>query len=277
MRPFPSRQICPVIFLDDCIRKAGFVGEWIYKGISHLRQVRRYMYVKPISALVEFFSHGFRSADDLCRFLIFETFQMFSTKCIFVGEIDSSGYLIHKASFGFEPEELNNWLKLSLSLDVPITRAARSNKCIVVKSPEEFYGNYPVATDLGAVDAEWQSCIAVPVLPHGVYFLINNAKMKKDSEFEPFLRAVGLIMMMYLNRGESHKKSVDSTSRSSEMTQRQKIILSLLEKGFTNSQIALEIGYSESLVRHETIEIYSKLHVSGRKEILEKLGGGGGG
>ena len=32
---------------------------------------------------------------------------------------------------------------------------------------------------------------------------------------------------------------------------------------------AVQIGYSESLVRHETMAIYSILHVSGRKEILE--------
>jgi DNA-binding CsgD family transcriptional regulator len=201
---------------------------------------------------------------------------MFSPKSIFIGEIDSSGYLIHKASFGFEQEELKNWLKLSLSLDIPITRAVVSNKCIIVNSPEEFYGNYPVASELGAVDAQWQSCIAVPVLPHGVYFLVNKAKPKKDVEFEPFLRAVGLIMMMYLKRGDSQKKSKDATSHGSEMTQRQKIILSYVEKGFTNPQIAQEIGYSESLVRHETIEIYSKLNVSGRKDLIQNSGGGGG-
>ena len=43
-----------------------------------------------------------------------------------------------------------------------------------------------------------------------------------------------------------------------------------IEKGMTNSEIAQEIGYSESLVRHETIEIYAKLNVSGRKELLNE-------
>ena len=40
-------------------------------------------------------------------------------------------------------------------------------------------------------------------------------------------------------------------------------------KGFTNAQIAAEIGYSESLVRQETIQIFRILGVSGRKEIIE--------
>ena len=235
------------------------------------------MYVKPISTLVEFFSHGYRSADDLCRFLIFETFQMLSPKSIFIGEVDSAGFLNHKASFGFERKDLDQWQKLSLGLDIPITRAVTSNKCIIVNSPEEFYGNYPVATELGAVDTNWKSCIAIPVLPQGVYFLILDSKPKKDSEFEHFLRAVGQIMMIYLNSVKLNKASVNSNGTSGELTSRQKIILSFLEKGFTNPQIAQEIGYSESLVRHETIEIYSKLKVSGRRELLQNSGGGGGG
>jgi DNA-binding NarL/FixJ family response regulator len=43
-----------------------------------------------------------------------------------------------------------------------------------------------------------------------------------------------------------------------------------MEKGFTNPAIAAEIGYSESLVRQETMAIYSLLDISGRKELLER-------
>ena len=230
------------------------------------------MYVRQISTLVEFFSHGYRSADDLCRFLIFETFQMLSPKSIFVGEIDSSGFLTHKASFGFERKDLDQWQKLALGLDIPITRAVTSNKCLIIDSPEEFYGKYPVASDLGAVDTNWKSCIAIPALPQGVYFLILDSKPKKDSEFEHFLRAVGQLIMMHLNSVGYRKISNFPRGGSGELTSRQKIILSFLKKGFTNPRIAQEIGYSESLVRQETIEIYSKLEVSGRKELIQNSG-----
>jgi DNA-binding NarL/FixJ family response regulator len=46
----------------------------------------------------------------------------------------------------------------------------------------------------------------------------------------------------------------------------------MLSKGATNSEIALEIGYSESLIRQETIEIYRTLGVSGRKELITAAG-----
>jgi DNA-binding NarL/FixJ family response regulator len=38
-----------------------------------------------------------------------------------------------------------------------------------------------------------------------------------------------------------------------------------LERGFNNAQIGIEIGYSESLVRQETVVIYRKLQVTGRQ------------
>jgi DNA-binding NarL/FixJ family response regulator len=39
----------------------------------------------------------------------------------------------------------------------------------------------------------------------------------------------------------------------------------MLERGFNNAQISLEIGFSESLIRQESVSIYQKLNVSGRK------------
>ena len=41
-----------------------------------------------------------------------------------------------------------------------------------------------------------------------------------------------------------------------------------MENGLTNIAIANEIGYSESLVKQETMVIFSILNVSGRKELL---------
>ncbi|MEY4197479.1 MAG: Bacterial regulatory protein luxR family, partial [Actinomycetota bacterium] len=41
--------------------------------------------------------------------------------------------------------------------------------------------------------------------------------------------------------------------------------------GMTNKEIAELIGYSESLVRHETMIIYKKLRVEGRHQLREKI------
>ena len=53
------------------------------------------------------------------------------------------------------------------------------------------------------------------------------------------------------------------------LTPRQELIRGLASKGFSNRQIAQEIGFSESLVRQETIAIYSALRISGRDDLIK--------
>jgi DNA-binding CsgD family transcriptional regulator len=57
------------------------------------------------------------------------------------------------------------------------------------------------------------------------------------------------------------------------LTARQNEILEMIKDLLTNSMIANRIGYSESLVRRETIIIYAKLGVRGRKDIVNRATG----
>lgn len=227
------------------------------------------MYVKEIAALTDFMSSAYRNTDELCKFLALSIFQNLNPKSIFVGEVDSSGALIHVSSFGFDNDEIQRWAKLSLALDIPITEAVLKNKCVVVSSPAEFLEKYPVASKLGVEDFDWKSCIAVPIVPYGVYFLVLQSKPKKDAEFEDFLRAVGHLLSLSLRqRTRIQNLQIPAATSPTTLSPRQKLVMSLLAKGFTNAQIAQEIGYSESLVRQETIAIYAALKVSGRKELI---------
>ena len=51
-----------------------------------------------------------------------------------------------------------------------------------------------------------------------------------------------------------------------DLTERQELVLKLLAEGRTNGDIADILGYSESLIRQETIKIYAILGCSGRNE-----------
>lgn len=69
--------------------------------------------------------------------------------------------------------------------------------------------------------------------------------------------------------------SAGSSDAKSSLTPRQSTILRLLSENMKNREIAFAIGYSESTVRIETISIYEKLGVSGRREavrVAERLG-----
>jgi DNA-binding NarL/FixJ family response regulator len=51
------------------------------------------------------------------------------------------------------------------------------------------------------------------------------------------------------------------------LTARQEKILELMRTGLTNEDIATKIGYSSSLVKQETMLIFSKLGISGRRDL----------
>lgn len=66
-----------------------------------------------------------------------------------------------------------------------------------------------------------------------------------------------------LVRANSHK-SVSAIP--DQLTERQEVILRLIAEGRTNGDIAEVLGYSESLIRQETIRIYAFLGCNGRQE-----------
>ena len=59
-------------------------------------------------------------------------------------------------------------------------------------------------------------------------------------------------------------------SGAAQLTQRQLMILRGMVEGKTNHELATELGYSVSTVRHETMRIYQALAVSDRKEAAKK-------
>jgi DNA-binding CsgD family transcriptional regulator len=65
--------------------------------------------------------------------------------------------------------------------------------------------------------------------------------------------------------------SIDSQdSGTSQLTARQLSILRGMVEGKTNHELATELGFSVSTVRHETMRIYQALAVSDRKEAAKK-------
>ena len=59
-------------------------------------------------------------------------------------------------------------------------------------------------------------------------------------------------------------------SGSGQLSQRQILILKGMVEGKTNHELATELGFSVSTIRHETMRIYQALAVSDRKEAAKK-------
>ena len=80
---------------------------------------------------------------------------------------------------------------------------------------------------------------------------------------------------LYLSLNHEGRKSSNNSSErpetgSDQLTARQLSILSGMVEGKTNHELATELGFSVSTIRHETMRIYQALSVSDRKEAAKK-------
>ena len=110
-------------------------------------------------------------------------------------------------------------------------------------------GSLVTLTDRGCDgSAESMECL------ESLALLINNA-LTRRLEQGPFKNEFA--------RSNGHKVI---SAIPDHLTERQEVILRLIAEGRTNGDIAEVLGYSESLIRQETIRIYAFLGCNGRQE-----------
>jgi DNA-binding NarL/FixJ family response regulator len=118
---------------------------------------------------------------------------------------------------------------------------------------------------------DWKSGIALPVYPTGGMAMYSSIQLELTESMKVFYTAIGSLLGLYASRlpvslvevAIDVKKKIDLPQV--PLSDRQLVIAGMLERGFNNAQIGLELGYSESLIRQETVAIYRKLQVTGRK------------
>jgi DNA-binding CsgD family transcriptional regulator len=235
-------------------------------------------FLRQATELANFLTGSRRAADEIAKHLVLKSFADFAPKALFIAQITDDGFLTPIASFGFERLTFASWGRFPLSMHIPITDAVRNDRCIVIDSTEDFLNGYPVLNEIENLSLDWEAVIAWPMLPFGVGFAMLDRVPTLDEQFEPYLRLTGAVIASHMLRNETgtevpqYPSVTARKSKSTSLSNRQKVILEMLTKGATNSRIATEIGYSESLVRQETIEIYRILGVSGRKELISAAG-----
>ena len=232
------------------------------------------MYLSEVERLARYLTGPGLTIPDVCQFLVLETFRYLKPSALLATEITEDGFLAPVGYFGLNKKTVQDWGNIPLSDDLPFTAAVKRDEIILVE-PSGLLEDYPALKKFGGIPESWDSHLVCPVLPFGVFSLTLNSVPKMDSEFELFIRTAGALATLHFTKFNfkveqfNHNRASNGVKSLGELSTRQLLIKGLIEKGFSNPAIAEEIGYSESLVRHETMAIYSILHVSGRKEILE--------
>jgi DNA-binding CsgD family transcriptional regulator len=245
-----------------------FIGDSVSNNLGGSQ-----MFTKEILGFSDFLAQSTRTLDEVSEFLTVVTFSFLAPRAIYIGEIANDGYIDLRSTYGFDEASVARWSRIPMTVDIPLTQCISKNECVLIPNPKEFFKSYPDLKELGNIDTNWKTSLAVPVQRRGAYYLVLHGEPILSDEFEHLLRSVGNLILINLRgmRPQSnppYSKSIKATG----LTARQELIYNLLVHGYTNPEIAKEIGYSESLVRQETIAIYAFLGVSGRKELIRKDG-----
>ena len=162
-------------------------------------------------------------------------------------------------------------VRVSISDDNAVSQSLRMGK-LQIWDMREMYENYSDATHRSELES-FDSGMAMPLTSKTVIGCALHKPFADLVEYEGYFECIRLVLAQWQSRIDfrattiSRKVGVENT----KLTSRQESILVMIKKHLTNSSIALELGFSESLIRQETVLIYRKLGVSGRKELISGM------
>jgi DNA-binding CsgD family transcriptional regulator len=230
------------------------------------------LHLDRIKSLLDFLRTGDPSLEDILKFVAMDTLYEFSAMKLLFNIVRRDGSVYIPAFYGFEQEHVDLIPERFVSVDTPINRSLRTGVVTECGSSDTF-----LFAGLGYQDKLFPTGFAFsfawPIPTVGSVVTFCSKQIEITLADEEFLYVIGEILATQITK---MRTDVDlgrgltprATPSSIALTPRQWTVLNGIQKGRTNAEIAAELEFSESLIRQETVQIYRKLGVSGRREIL---------
>ena len=177
---------------------------------------------------------------------------------------------------GIDELSINSLPLADINEDRPVSNVLREMKMLVYSAEELEKQNIKIAKDTGNLSfrndniMKWKSAVAIPIgFNRGYSFLFTYDITKIDNAFEHLKLFESILNLFESSLSEPAISNVKTTIAGEKLSSRQELIVKMITEGKTNMQIGLALGYSESLIRQETIIIYKKLEVKGRAELIK--------
>ncbi len=222
--------------------------------------------------LAEFIRINKPSQDQLVQFLVTNTLQGFQASHLWFSAVRENGAVYYPAGFGFDPKNFLNDPERLVTTETPGNKTLRDGTVNYCGSFDEYlFSNISNADAL--FPQGFAASFSFPIPGFGGVITMFQKPLQLTAQIELFFKSIGAILGMYLAK-VSASFNEDGTSIASPpaelltLTKRQWEILNRIREGLTNNEIALQLAYSESTIRHETMRIYEKLKVNGRKDLL---------
>jgi len=250
------------------------------------------MLYRELATVSTYIADTSHKLEEVLQMLCLKTMTSFKTDALVYTELDNSGVVTPRSAFGIDISNGSiESLKFSISEQTPFTDAIRENKIVWVNTLPQWPKQYNAMSAL-KLPKTIKTVIASPVeargLPVGSLAVFSRDKLQYEESIAQFIEAIAMILagallnkksiidypvsLEFLNNApQERSEEFHSTLREYQepLTERQNLILKLISEGRTNAAIADVLGYSESLIRQETIRIYAKLGCSGRNEAAQ--------
>ena len=161
--------------------------------------------------------------------------------------------------------------KINLCDETPNAQALRTMKIVFTtvrqldRNKLNFLADPSLENHIGQV--------LIPVTSRRIYSFIFIGDVEDLLDYSSFFECLSSILSFWeiLREQLNLKKVHQCQGLDQELTARQKKIVEMIKLERTNSAIATLLGYSESLIRQETIIIYRKLGISGRRDLKKSI------
>ena len=202
------------------------------------------------------------TCDEISRALVMEYLASPGACCARIGRLHPDDSLEFLGEYGFDAG------KARQTFPSEVWRSWESDEALIA---------------LGKNSAPWnpsRNLLMIQLRERGAvhgYLVLRFSKPVEDTEaVEEVARnyavALGLYLSLAHERGSSGSHNITERieTGSDQLTPRQLSILRGMVEGKTNHELANELGFSVSTIRHETMRIYQALSVSDRKEAAKK-------
>lgn len=242
-----------------------------------------FMFLPQVSEFVEFLSLKDHTLEEFLAHMVLRALAPIDATSAFVSELSRENVVAGVGSFGIAQKSQEKYPRtFDLRDKYPLTDAIRNRSVVWINTLPQWPDEYPVLRDL-AYDTGERTFICFPIekcgTPIAALGIFCKSVVEPDVETETYLRAIGNIFSLQLYRNSdspSEELKLNGKRRvearigvSSELSERQLIILRMMSERRTNTNIGELLGYSESTIRQETIRIFALLNCRGREEASE--------
>lgn len=217
--------------------------------------------MRDIRTFIDWLSYH-PTCDEISRALVMEYMASLGACCARVGRLHDNDSLEFLGEYGFDAGQAKQ------TYPSEVWRSWDNDEALIA---------------LGKNAAPWnptKNLLMIQLRERGAvhgYLVLRFSNPVQDTEsVEEVARNYAVALGLYLSLshipGSSSPRSITerADAKSDQLTPRQISILRGMVEGKTNHELANELGFSVSTIRHETMRIYQALSVSDRKEAAKK-------